>query len=380
MVTSTNTAYANPRTSERQTSREEVRFAGEMLDEAAFLWKLHLERRRTERSGNPFVLLLLGGVKWRRRERVRMKRSIHDVISSCLRETDIFGWHQQDETIGVLLTDMCGVEESAIESITLRVTTALGTVIGVEEAARLRVTVHHYPQPVEAEAEGECEEAIYRDLVNPSARRSMDRMLKRSVDIVGSLGAILILMPLFLIIAMLVKCSSRGSVFYSQKRVGQYGRLFTFYKFRSMHQGSDTSSHKAYVTKLIAGSQEACQTNGTYKMVDDPRITPIGRFLRKTSLDELPQFMNVLRGDMSLVGPRPPIPYECACYQQWHKRRVFEIQPGLTGLWQIKGRSRTTFNEMVRMDIGYARSRSLMHDINIIVKTPGVMFTGSGAS
>ncbi len=326
------------------------------------------------------MLLLLGGVKWRRKDRALTTRKLHEAISSCVRETDTLGWHQQNETIGVLLTELSGCDGPCIDAIAQRFSAALVKVIGAEEVARLRVSIHLYPQPVEPESGNDDEDVIYRDLSKTSARKSLDRLLKRSIDIIGSTLALILLSPVFLIIALLIKFTSRGSVFYSQKRVGQYGRLFNFYKFRSMYQGSDSSRHQAYVAKLIAGSKDALQENGSYKLVNDPRITPLGRFLRKTSLDELPQFMNVLCGDMSLVGPRPPLPYECACYQQWHKRRVLEIQPGLTGLWQIKGRSRTTFNEMVRMDIGYAKSRTILHDINIIVQTPVAMFSGQGAS
>ena len=136
----------------------------------------------------------------------------------------------------------------------------------------------------------------------------------------------------------------------------------------------------ADVTQLIDGAKHVQQPNGMYKLVNDPRVTRVGRFLRKSSLDELPQFFNVLRGDMSLVGPRPPLPYEFERYRTWHRRRVLEITPGLTGLWQVKGRSRTTFDEMVRMDLHYARTRSLWMDIKIILQTPAAMFAGTGAS
>jgi lipopolysaccharide/colanic/teichoic acid biosynthesis glycosyltransferase len=116
-----------------------------------------------------------------------------------------------------------------------------------------------------------------------------------------------------------------------------------------------------------------------FKLTNDPRITPIGRLLRRTSLDELPQFLNVLKGQMSLVGPRPPIPYEVDCYEAWHKRRLLTVKPGITGLWQVKGRSRTTFDEMVRLDLQYARTWSLWLDLKIILKTPGAMVSGDGA-
>jgi lipopolysaccharide/colanic/teichoic acid biosynthesis glycosyltransferase len=166
-------------------------------------------------------------------------------------------------------------------------------------------------------------------------------------------------------------------MFFCQKRVGRYGKEFNFYKFRTMYAGNDPRIHHEYVARLIAG--DLAESNGVYKIVNDPRITPLGRFLRKTSLDELPQFVNVLKDDMSLVGPRPPLPYEFERYQTWHKRRVLELKPGLTGLWQVEGRSRTTFDEMVRMDIRYAIERSFWIDIKILLQTPAAMFTGKGA-
>jgi lipopolysaccharide/colanic/teichoic acid biosynthesis glycosyltransferase len=189
----------------------------------------------------------------------------------------------------------------------------------------------------------------------------------------------LLFLPIFVTLAILVKLTSRGPVFFCQKRVGQNGKLFDFYKFRSMYVDNDPELHREYVTQLIKGGKHLQQANGLYKLVNDPRVTRLGRFLRKSSLDELPQFFNVLRGEMSLVGPRPPLPYEFAHYRTWHRRRVLEVKPGLTGLWQVKGRSRTTFDEMVRMDLHYARTWSLWMDIKIILQTPAAMFTSTGA-
>jgi lipopolysaccharide/colanic/teichoic acid biosynthesis glycosyltransferase len=144
-----------------------------------------------------------------------------------------------------------------------------------------------------------------------------------------------------------------------------------------MSTDSDPRIHQEYVAKLIAG--EVSGSAGVYKLVNDPRITPLGRFLRKSSLDELPQFFNVLKSDMSLVGPRPPLPYEFERYRTWHKRRVLELKPGLTGLWQVEGRSRTTFDEMVRMDLRYATQQSFWFDLKILLQTPSAMFSGRGA-
>jgi lipopolysaccharide/colanic/teichoic acid biosynthesis glycosyltransferase len=156
-------------------------------------------------------------------------------------------------------------------------------------------------------------------------------------------------------------------------------------KFRTMSTGADHAVHREYVTALIKSGGQA-ETTGRgedgsplFKMANDLRVTPLGRVLRKTSLDELPQLWNVLRGDMSLVGPRPPLEYEVEQYQSWHRRRVLEAKPGITGLWQVSGRSRTTFDEMVRLDLRYARSNSLATDIKILLATPAAVIDGRGA-
>jgi lipopolysaccharide/colanic/teichoic acid biosynthesis glycosyltransferase len=166
--------------------------------------------------------------------------------------------------------------------------------------------------------------------------------------------------------------------------VSQYGKHFTFLKFRSMRPSTNDSIHKDYVKNFIAGKAAAAapvegQKAPVYKITNDPRVTAIGRFMRRTSLDELPQFWNVFIGEMSLVGPRPPIPYELEAYDVWHRRRLLEVKPGITGLWQVKGRSSTTFDEMVRLDLEYSRTWSPMLDVKILLDTPRAVLTGSGA-
>ena len=183
--------------------------------------------------------------------------------------------------------------------------------------------------------------------------------------------------------AIAIKLSSKGPILFRQQRVGQYGRCFTFLKFRSMHIDNDPNVHKEYVKKFIAGLAEREASNGNgegvYKLTNDRRVTRLGRFLRRTSLDELPQLFNVLGGTMSLVGPRPAIPYEVAAYETWHRRRVLEVKPGITGSWQVNGRSRVKFDEMVRLDLQYARSWSPWMDINILMRTPRAVLGGDGA-
>ena len=203
------------------------------------------------------------------------------------------------------------------------------------------------------------------------------------MDICGSLAALVVFSPVLAVIAASIKLTSRGPVLFRQQRIGQFGRRFTFLKFRSMHSNTDSRIHEEYVQWFISGAngsgQGAHTVSATFKLTADPRITPVGKFLRKTSLDELPQLLNVLSGEMSLVGPRPPIPYEFQRYRVWHKGRLLAVKPGITGLWQVEGRSRVTFDEMVRMDLKYANSRSLWVDLKLLFRTPAAAFSGKGA-
>jgi len=177
-----------------------------------------------------------------------------------------------------------------------------------------------------------------------------------------------------------VKLGSPGPVFFRQQRVGYMMKPFTMLKFRTMHVGADPTVHQQFVSQFIRSRLPVDDpATALFKLTRDPRITPIGRILRKTSLDELPQIWNVLRGEMSLIGPRPPLRYEFVEYKPWHRRRLLEAKPGITGLWQVAGRSRTTFDEMVRLDLRYARRRSLWMDIRIFLATPAAVISGKGA-
>jgi lipopolysaccharide/colanic/teichoic acid biosynthesis glycosyltransferase len=199
------------------------------------------------------------------------------------------------------------------------------------------------------------------------------------MDVSLSAAALLLFSPVFLGIAAAIKWTSDGPVFFKQERLGCNGKNFTFLKFRSMYKDNDPAKHRDYIVKYISEQQNAAVEPGVFKLKDDLRITPVGRRLRKMSLDELPQLVNVLKGDMSLVGPRPPIPYECDLYDIWHRRRLLSCKPGITGLWQVMGRSRTTFDDMVRLDLKYINEWSLGLDLKILLKTPGAVFGGKGA-
>jgi lipopolysaccharide/colanic/teichoic acid biosynthesis glycosyltransferase len=203
---------------------------------------------------------------------------------------------------------------------------------------------------------------------------------RRALDLALTLPLLLLMAPLLALIAAAVRLDSSGPAIYRQRRVGLRGREFEVNKFRSMRSGADSKRHRDYVNQLIGGGDapEPAQ-EGLYKLVVDDRITRVGRFLRRWSLDELPQLWNVARGEMSLVGPRPVIPYEVECYPDWYHGR-FTVKPGLTGLWQVSGRNEKTYEEMVGLDIEYARHRTIWLDVKILARTALVVLTHRGAA
>ena len=246
----------------------------------------------------------------------------------------------------------------------------------------IQVSFHVFPDDGEIDSGGPADARLYPDIREEGAATKIAHVVKRGIDIAGSACALLVLSPLMFVIAALVKLTSEGPILFRQQRVGAYGKRFTFLKFRSMYFKSDAKIHQDFVRQLIASKDDGKSADGgqaPYKIQNDPRVTPVGRFLRKTSLDELPQFLNVVIGDMSLVGPRPPIPYEVEAYDVWHRRRFLETKPGITGLWQVEGRSRTKFDEMVRLDLKYARTWSPWLDIKILLRTPRAVLKGDGA-
>ena len=206
-------------------------------------------------------------------------------------------------------------------------------------------------------------------------------ILRRGFDLLASLFLILLLSPLLIGIALAVRLDSRGPAFFRQRRVGHREREFTLYKFRSMRVDADPRGHQEYVTALIKGESASQEAGGEslYKLAVDNRITPVGRWIRRWSLDELPQLFNVVKGDMSLIGPRPAIPYEVSEYPSWYRER-FAVKPGLTGYWQVSGRNERTYEEMVRLDIEYVERRSLGLDLLILLKTPWVVLSRKGAA
>jgi exopolysaccharide biosynthesis polyprenyl glycosylphosphotransferase len=294
----------------------------------------------------------------------------------------VLGWFERGTTIGLVVPDIHAAPSSVARELEARVRTELGKRLDGSSVSSFALQLHvHDAQKTTAEDEGLWPvEALLEKTAPREPQVRLQERFKRALDIAGSLALLMMLSPLFLVLAVLVKLKSPGPIFFRQKRIGEKAQPFTMLKFRSMHVNADNAIHQQYVSWFITASdQEKKSAAGVFKLTNDPRITPIGNFLRKTSLDELPQLWNVLRGDMSLVGPRPPLEYEVQKYAPWHCRRVLEAKPGITGLWQVTGRSRTTFDEMVRLDLRYARKVSIWADIKILLATPRAVIMGKGA-
>lgn len=357
----------------------------DVLDQQSFLKILNLEQKRAERSHRPFALMLiqLGSILTEASKR-QITEQILLTLSKTIRETDILGWHETS-TIGILFTELGSTERSIIVGVLLsKINTVLSGAIREQDLHNVSTSLYIFPEEQSVESGDRTSGDSTPTGSAPNAGcKLVSLRIKRLMDISGSLLALLFLSPILIAIAIVIKLTSRGPVLYQQHRVGLYGRKFVFLKFRSMYFANDHAIHEEFVKRLIVSDtkidqQSPSQKKEFYKLKDDPRVTAVGRFLRRTSLDELPQLLNVLRGEMSLVGPRPPIPYEVKYYDIWHRRRL-HTKPGITGLWQVTGRSRVGFDEMVRLDLKYATSWSLWLDIKILLKTPRAVFGGEGA-
>ena len=354
-----------------------------VLDEELFRDTITRERKRTERTGLAMALLLVEIREASPPDRTQAASSLMSVLSEIKSETDLLGWFEGQAVPGLLLLDVNPAEVARVcERVEADCRRALVNRLGHDGTNHVSIQLRVYPEACEAGKEAYHEDPIlFPEL---QARRQATvyfQTIKRGFDIVGSGLLLTILSPLFFVIACLVKISSPGPVIFRQTRVGQKMKPFMMCKFRSMYTNAGHGTHQDYVSWFIHSSGKAKEQDkhSFFKMTDDPRITPIGHLLRRTSLDELPQLWNVLRGDMSLVGPRPPLWYEIQQYKPWHRHRVLEAKPGITGLWQVTGRSRTTFDEMVRLDLRYARAQSLWTDIKILLATPAEVIRGKGA-
>ena len=357
------------------------------LSQDHFLRMLCLERKRMERSGHRFVLMLVdpGRLLKTGNQKDQFLSKLLSTVAGCIRDTDIIGWYKEGLVVGVIFTEVGNSEDKAVvRALSAKVTDALYTALTIEQTNEIQLSFHVFPDDWDDDnPDGPVTSTLRVLLAQDATKPNLALQIKRLVDIVGSLTAIVFCLPVFLLIALAIKLTSKGPVLFRQVRLGQHGKKFTFLKFRSMYVNNDSSIHEEYVKRLIAGSSDVEHTGEgqkkLYKLTADPRVTFVGRILRQTSLDELPQFLNVLKGEMSLVGPRPPVCYEYVRYDLWHKRRLSAVKPGITGLWQVDGRSRVKFDDMVRMDIRYARAWSLWLDLKILLRTPRAVLSGDGA-
>ncbi|HXY55778.1 MAG TPA: sugar transferase [Nitrospirota bacterium] len=344
---------------------------------------LAFERKRSERSGRAFLLMKLDFTGIRDDEsRIEVVTRAVQSLSTITRETDIKGWSCYPIVLGVLFTEMNSAKTEALQK---KIFQGLQAALTKEQLEVLLLSFHWFPdEGTTDDPRGQMRFTFYPDIPEKERHRTTSLKVKRIIDVIGSIAGILIFSPFLILVPIGIKLTSRGPVFFRQERVGQYGKKFMFLKFRSMYANNDPDVHKKYVQNLINGKVSgdvgsSATSQKVYKITKDERVTAFGHFLRITSLDEVPQFINVFRGEMSLVGPRPPIPYELEKYKIWHRRRILEIKPGITGLWQIRGRSSITFDEMVRLDLQYARTWDLWMDVKILLKTPWIVLIAKGA-
>jgi lipopolysaccharide/colanic/teichoic acid biosynthesis glycosyltransferase len=350
-----------------------------VIDSEVFKAVVLRERKRADRPNRTFGLLLVSAADSGSGIERGIWRAAIEALWGAKRETDVLGW-LEPEVLGVVLTEVETFDPIVAEGIVTRVHGEIVKKLGTETASQMSIRLYVHPGQAGGD-EGLLPIEPILQRLRSEPRRPVYEAVKRAVDVAGSLFLLAVLLPLLLVLAALVKLTSKGPIFFRQVRVGERAKPFKMLKFRTMRVDVDHTLHKEFVTSFIksGGQGQKSSPDAVFKMTNDPRITRIGGVLRKTSLDELPQLWNVVRGEMSLVGPRPPIPYEVEQYASWHRRRVLEAKPGITGLWQVAGRSRTTFDEMVRLDLRYAKSPSLLTDLKILLATPKAVIAGKGA-
>ena len=334
------------------------------------------ERSRTDRTGICFSLVVFK-LKGRKRDTYHTLYHLATLLLSRVRTSDEIGWFDRT-SLAVLLI---GSGEAGAAKFGQKVTASLPEGVAVPT-----VSVYLYPNKREGEEQVQPRKddvteagsvaaippipiteytALPEDAAMPSVFFRQLPLWKDILDVLLSLIALILLSPLFLLIGVYIKIADPGPVFFRQDRIGFRGKKFECWKFRTMKVNNDAAAHEEYLKSLIKGGDQAMIKLDAKK---DPRIIPLGWILRQSGLDELPQLVNVLRGDMSLVGPRPCLPYEAKEYDQWHAER-FDTAPGLTGLWQVSGKNRTTFKDMMRFDIRYSRRMSFWMEIQILFKT-----------
>lgn len=346
----------------------------DVLPKHRFLKQLQIEKRRTDRSKAPLSLGLFRLDSTRRPKRGNVEE-LMQLLHRSKRETDLLGY-LGEELVALLLPD---TNEEGAGGLARKISERI-------DGLGFSLEVGTYPDQLFEKLATYGDHASSHQDLFLDAEIDQGRtgyFLKRVVDVLGASVGILLFSPLMLMIALAIAVTSPGPIIFKQTRLGRRGVPFVFYKFRSMSWNADDQIHRDYVARLIngdlAGANQGNVVTPLFKMRSDPRVTRVGRMIRKTSMDELPQLFNVFKGEMSLVGPRPPLPYETENYQSWHLRRVLVMKPGITGLWQVEGRSKTSFDDMVRLDLRYVQRSSLLLDLKILFKTVKVVLTCEGA-
>ncbi|MFX0203146.1 MAG: sugar transferase [Candidatus Hodarchaeota archaeon] len=364
--------------------------------------RIEEERSRTYRIGSPFSVVLFNPFKLVPRGMGDKRGSINRIISALeqkTRETDIKGWWDRN-TLAVILLDT--FPEKVLPIVEDRVSKIRANAYGgIESTEEVHFEIFNFPNTQQLERKsrdnergedsGRSEKRSNHNcpkrnsLINlPDANfwDSLRGIIKRCFDIAFSIPGLIILSPFLLLCALLIKLESPGPVFYRQTRVGKGGKCFTFLKFRSMLHNTTEEIHKNHIKNLMNGvtglSSDGRSGERSYKLTEDRRITRVGKFLRKMSIDELPQLINVLKGDMTLVGPRPHPVYEVEQYRLWHSHRL-DVKPGITGFGQIYGRFNTEYEDVYRLDLRYLKRQSLILDLHILLKTIPLVLSRRGA-
>lgn len=346
--------------------------------ETLFRQKLIQERKRAERANKPLLVMIVNlGCAAAGGEGDSVVGCVGGGLHSCLRETDICGVLNDGALVGVILTEIGADDLDKVKkAVAKKAREKLSQLLDDEVARRVTITFRIYPES--GGKSGAFDMIFYPEQAEKSLEGTVGAIAKRGLDLVGSATGLVLLAPTFALIASAIKLTSDGPVFFEQQRIGRNGRMFKLLKFRTMYVGNDDQIHRDYVKLLIQG-KVAEEQGGVFKITVDPRVTSIGAVLRKYSMDELPQLFNVLKGEMSLVGPRPPISYEVEHYSGWQRNRLIGKRPGITGAWQVSGRSSTTFDEMVRLDLRYLKGWSIVLDFKILLQTPLAVLKCKGA-
>ncbi len=328
---------------------------------------LERERTRSDRNGHELSLILFDISEEIKAKTVRI---LIKALKSRARSIDMFGWYSE-KYIGVVLPNTCYKDGNKFAHCIIEM-------MFFKKPQPPGFKVYSYSQKWLPEINGNG--AIKRNNKNPENRKCIEGpdpifikkmpLWKRTLDVLGSITAMILLSPFFIIVPVLIKSISPGPVLFKQERVGQGGEHFTFLKFRTMKVNNDSTLHREYLNELIKSDKSMIKLDKE----KDSRIIPLGRFIRKACIDELPQLFNVLKGEMSLIGPRPCLPYEANEYLKWHKYR-FDIKPGMTGLWQVSGKNRLTFKEMIRLDIQYVKKMNIWLDLRILLQTAPVVIS-----